>query len=195
MLGLVVVLAISGIGQRALPVLSENGATIASGVLLAPTIVLTAAHATEGLGAIASFVCGPDVTAGIVFKVDLANDLAMVELAFGCYAVPYTHLARHDLEEGDTVLVQGYPLGGPRRTVSGVMAGSEVIQWEQYLRDVDFLDAQIIGGNSGGPVLDATGRLVGIISARVCGGASDKVMPPVCYGLSIPLRTIRQFVE
>jgi hypothetical protein len=66
---------------------------------------------------------------------------------------------------GDTVLAMGSPIGLEKTVTSGIVSalGRRLLQ----IGDVIQIDAAVNGGNSGGPVVDNEGRLVGIVFAGI----------------------------
>jgi S1-C subfamily serine protease len=75
---------------------------------------------------------------------------------------------------GEQVIVAGYPLGldgDPTYTVGIVSAFRTVEEWDtnEYLQ----VDAAVNGGNSGGPVVNMKGEVIGIISWGFEGYADD----------------------
>ena len=101
-------------------------------------------------------------TSGRVIAKDSARDLAIVELT----GLPATaHEIRHDFNPplpltpriGGTVHILGNPVERDLwRWTPGLYQGQDA-SWL-------FLNANVLGGNSGGPVLNAQGVLIGIIS-------------------------------
>jgi len=81
-----------------------------------------------------------------------------------------------DAEEGDDILVVGFPLGEPIITIhKGIVSSKGRFRFEEPSVTVDCLklDASINVGNSGGPCWSLEeGKVVGIISARAPVSAS-----------------------
>jgi putative serine protease PepD len=105
---------------------------------------------------------------GAVVAVDLENDLALVRIDVdGLDTV--TFAAADDVRIGDQVLAIGYALdldGDPTVTAGIVSAvGRSLATDEGALDGLVQTDAAISSGNSGGPLLDAFGRVVGINTA------------------------------
>jgi S1-C subfamily serine protease len=87
-------------------------------------------------------------------------------------------------ERGDSVMAVGYPLGGPLTLARGVIVGKV---FDPALGvDVLRLTARIEHGNSGGPLLDDRGRVIGVIYAKE---------NRTGYGLAIPVQTMLKLVE
>lgn len=105
---------------------------------------------------------------GTVVAVDLENDLALVRIDVdGLDTV--TFAAADDVRIGDQVLAIGYALdldGDPTVTAGIVSAVGRSLATDQGALDgLVQTDAAISSGNSGGPLLDALGRVVGINTA------------------------------
>jgi len=106
--------------------------------------------------------------AGTVVAVDPENDLALVRIDVdGLDTV--TFAAADDVRIGDQVLAIGYALdldGDPTVTAGIVSAVDRSLATDQGALDgLVQTDAAISSGNSGGPLLDANGRVVGINTA------------------------------
>ena len=90
-------------------------------------------------------------------------------------------------EPGDPITVVGYPLGGPLTLSEGIVV--DRVDGADYLGvpgTVIRLTAPVQKGNSGGPVLDRKGRIVGVVYALEVNTG---------FGLAIPVDTVRRLVE
>jgi S1-C subfamily serine protease len=105
---------------------------------------------------------------GAVVAVDLENDLALVRIDVDGLDI-VTFAAADDVRIGDQVLAIGYALdldGDPTVTAGIVSAVGRSLATDQGALDgLVQTDAAISSGNSGGPLLDAFGRVVGINTA------------------------------
>ena len=96
---------------------------------------------------------------------DRELDIAVLRIQESGY--PHLQLTRVLPSQGDEVLVLGYPLGDAlgkelavtRGIVSAVRESGKILQ----------VDAAVNAGNSGGPVIDSVGRVVGIAWAKIRG--------------------------
>jgi len=85
------------------------------------------------------------------------------------------------LRVGDVVFAVGYPLGLEQSLSMGVISGLGRSASRDSLQDFIQTDAAINSGNSGGPLLDSQGRLVGINTAILSkSGGSNGI------GFSVP---------
>jgi S1-C subfamily serine protease len=99
-----------------------------------------------------------------VIGYDKTLDLAVIKAEFTPEYV-FSLVDRVEPEVGETVLAIGSPGGLEKTVTSGIVSalGRRFLQ----IGDVVQVDAAINHGNSGGPVVDMTGRLVGIVFAGV----------------------------
>jgi len=142
---------------------------------------------------VVSFGSDKELPAEIV-GVDPLNDLAVLrvaELPAGVEPIP---LGDSDaLQVGQRAIAIGNPFGQFERTltVGVVSAVNRTVKTDedQVLRGVIQTDAAINRGNSGGPLLDSSGRLIGVNSALFSPtGTSAGV------GLAIPVNKLKQIV-
>ena len=134
--------------------------------------VLTAYHVVDGADRSAGVTVefeGDMVRRAGVVAVDPASDLAVLHVDLDGLA-PIKPLALGEsstVRVGDPTLTIGNPFGGARTLTSGIVsalqhqipgAGGETID------NVIQTDQPIDAGNSGGPLLDAGGRVIGINS-------------------------------
>jgi S1-C subfamily serine protease len=122
------------------------------------------------------------------------HDLAVLKInpPAGVHLVPIPVGTSNDLQVGQTVFAIGNPFGldqtltsgvisALRRTITGV-AGNDI-------EDVIQTDAAVNPGNSGGPLLDSAGRLVGVTTAIYApSGAWSGI------GFAIPVDTANRVV-
>lgn len=80
------------------------------------------------------------------------------------------------LKQGQPLVALGHPRGLKHSVVAGVLSGRRAIEGVEMLQ----LAVPIEQGNSGGPVLDMTGRVVGVVSMK------SQVTPNL--GFAVPAR-------
>jgi S1-C subfamily serine protease len=156
--------------------------------------VVTNYHVVEGAQEISvSFGNDVNLSASVV-GTDPQNDLAVLRVKDAPTDVEPVQLGASDgLKVGQSVYAIGNPFGQFERTMTQgiVSALNRTIQTEnnRVLRGVIQTDAAINRGNSGGPLLDSSGRLIGVNSAIYSPtGTSAGV------GLAIPVDKVRLVV-
>lgn len=144
-------------------------AGLGSGVLVsADGKVLTAAHVVQTADAIAvKFLNGETLGASVVYS-EPAADVALLQLKRAPREPEVARLGDSDMVEvGDQVFVVGAPLGiGHTLTVGHVSGrrGPDVGPGDMRMAEYFQTDAAISPGNSGGPLFDMSGNVVGIVS-------------------------------
>jgi putative serine protease PepD len=111
---------------------------------------------------------------GRVVDVSEANDLALVEVS---KRLPALEWSQEKLPVGEPVLVLGSPLGLGGTVTSGIVSAYRTLDATSYLQ----FSAPISPGNSGGPVLDTEGRVVGVTVQKMVGGGAEGL------GFAIPV--------
>lgn len=182
----------SNLAFRALAVLGDSGMPVATATPLTKRILLTNAHVVKGTDSIIIIIqCVEKVIPGVVMAVAPNFDLAIVNLEEPCEEAEPNDLAGSNLPVGQQVWVVGFPVGH-FSVKSGIVSQYRGVQNPSDITIASgFTDAQIIPGNSGGPVIDSSGKLVGIVFGRLCVGFQDAT---TCEGVFIPASTIRKFV-
>ena len=139
-----------------------------SGVTIAGGLVLTNAHVVAGSERVE--VRRPDgaVRPGRVVAFDPKRDLALMEVA----DLEQRPLPLGLASPGDEVAVIGYPGGQPDPRVAAVRIqqrrtaiGKDIHQRAETEREVLFLSAALRQGDSGAPVVDHEGQVVGLVFA------------------------------
>lgn len=100
--------------------------------------------------------------------------------------LPYHHFVEAKPVAGESVQVVGFPLGGPETFSYGRIVGFVNGAGLGVPGKVMRLTANVQPGNSGGPVFDSKGRVVGIVYA---------IELATGYGLAIPLDTLRSLID
>lgn len=108
-----------------------------------------------------------DVTASSTASI---ADLALVRTAEDLPSYP--ELAEADPVRGDVVTVVGYPQGGSLTVTQGQVIGATTDPLNANLGEVLVTDAPVEPGSSGSAVLDAEGRVVGVVYAKSASGQS-----------------------
>lgn len=166
---------------------------VGSGVVLRPDIIVTNAHVVGGAQEVTlGFADGVNAT-GQVLATDPVTDLAVVRSGRGDLPVPEY---RSELPRpGEIAIAIGSPLGFENTATVGIISGlnrniPNSAQESASLVDLIQTDASISPGNSGGALLDADGRVVGINEAYIPPTAGA-----VSLGFAIPTSTVLDVTE
>lgn len=142
---------------------------LGSGVLISETLILTASHVVANAEKImVQFYDGEAISAK-VRRISKIADVALIELTKAPADPHIARLGDSDASRiGEDVFVIGAPMGLPYSLSRGVISGKHS---EPNLSDsgkkLEFLqtDASINTGNSGGPMFNYKGEVVGIVSS------------------------------
>jgi putative serine protease PepD len=105
---------------------------------------------------------GDQRLSAVIEDVSFSQDLALLSVMADLPALP-TVGSRADA--GSPVLVVGSPLGLEGSVVSGVVSSYRVEEGQEQLQ----LSAPVNPGNSGGPVTDVSGAVLGVVVAKYVG--------------------------
>lgn len=154
----------------------RNSAGVGSGVIVSDDgLVVTNNHVVTGAALLQVYVAGQDDPVNAkVLGVSECSDLAVIQLDPGDYT-PLDYRT-DDVTAGLAVYAAGYPASDAstiedvdytltRGIVSSTTASGET-SWASVDEVIEH-DARIRGGNSGGPLLDEGGRIVGINYAGI----------------------------
>ena len=149
----------SGIAR--LEVSTCDGGGIGTGFMISEKQMVTVAHVVEGAEEILAII-DDEVAIASIIAIDLERDLALLEtdIPFGDY---YFTLGDFDYRTGDEVSVIGFPRGLDITLTKGTISNNNVKIPEFPLLTFVQIDAAANPGNSGGPVLNSKGEVIGIL--------------------------------
>jgi S1-C subfamily serine protease len=153
-----------------------------SGWVAGRGLVVTNAHVVAGQDDTTVDSAGSPPLPARAVAFDSRNDVAVLRVA-GLNTAP---LEQADPSSGSSAAILGYPENGPL-TAKPARVGrtTVVLSVDAYGRGpvprrITTLRGQVRPGNSGGPLLNSSGRVVGtVFAARVDGGAGYAVPPDV----------------
>jgi S1-C subfamily serine protease len=127
--------------------------------------ILTNSHVVHGAKVI-SVTLGGEVLPATLLREDAQNDLAILKV--NRRTVPLAFRDDGRVRSGDPVTIIGFPLSAILSKEPHVTTGS-VTALSGIKDDVRFLQvsAPVQPGNSGGPVLDESGRIIGVTVAQL----------------------------
>jgi S1-C subfamily serine protease len=148
------------------PVASQS---LGSGFLINEDgLILTNYHVVSGSAKIQVTLPDQSQSFGQALDNDRSDDLALIKIT-AKKKLPFLHLGDSDrLQVGQKVLAIGNPFGLEGTLTTGVVSSiGRVISGEtgQRIQGMIQTDAAINGGNSGGPLLDSSGNVIGINTA------------------------------
>ena len=139
-----------------------------SGFVYAPDRVMTNAHVVAGVDEPFVEADGRRVPARVVLY-DPGRDVAV--LAVEGLSAPPLALAPAQPRPGASAVVLGYPEDGPfradpARVISTRQArGEDIYQVDTVVREIYSIKGLVRRGNSGGPLVDPQGRVLGVVFA------------------------------
>ena len=167
--------------------------------------IVTNNHVVEGASSITVTLQNGKTVNAVVVGTDTADDLAVVKIAATSVAgiTPLQFGDSNAVQVGQTVIAIGSPYGLMNSVTTGIISGlnrtiSEADSYSYtYINLTGMLqtDAAVNPGNSGGPLLDTNGRVIGIntevensadggIAFAVPSATVEKVLPNLIKGTS-----------
>lgn len=134
-----------------------------TGWVVAPELVVTNAHVVAGERKTTIDTPSGDRWTARVVNFDPRRDLALLRVR----GLPLAALPRVQGRVGDAGAVYGHPGGGPLRAAPARVAdeidanGTDIYRTSQTRRDVYVLASSLAPGDSGAPLVDSRGRVIG----------------------------------
>jgi len=159
--------------------------------------ILTNNHVIAGcVGDVHGNLTGEGVATLRVVSKDETNDLALLQAPNPLSAV--AAIRGRSIHSGDSVVAIGYPYHGLLTSDFTVSTGI-VNSLSGLLNDTRFLQisAQVQPGNSGGPLLDTGGNVVGVVSAKINALKFAKVTGDIPQNINFAIKTgaVRDFLD
>jgi 2-alkenal reductase len=170
-----------------------DGQSSGSGVIISPDgYIVTNNHVVEDANDLSVILSDGTQLPAQVISTDIFADLAVIK-ADGQMPAVVTIGNSDNLKSGETVIAIGSPLGEFRNTVTvGVISatGRMLDTGNGYfMEDLLQTDAAINQGNSGGPLVNLNGELVGINTLIVRGGNGGSAVVEG-LGFAVPSNTV-----
>lgn len=168
---------------------SYNGSSTAtvhgSGVVIKPNgTILTNAHVVESMENITVVLYDGQTLAGRVLYSDKTADLAVVKIE-KLGMKPISFAKADGISTGQTAIAIGTPISLTMRNsaTKGIVSGKDVAVSGQHYKYLQ-TDASINSGNSGGPLVNTRGELIGINTRGFAAYYAENV------GFAIPVDTV-----
>jgi S1-C subfamily serine protease len=157
--------------------------------------VVTNFHVVDGATEIEVSFSNQETVSATIVGTDPSSDLAVLKVDVDAKGLTPLSLAdSDDVEVGDPVVAIGNPFGLERTATAGIVSAlqREVRAPNDFTIDhVIQTDAPINSGNSGGPLIDADGRVIGVNSQiETANGSSGNVG----IGFAVPSNTVKSVV-
>ena len=189
--------AVEKVGPAVVTVVGQVGAfgdvSTGSGVIISEDgFVLTNHHVIEDAGDLYIILADGSQLPAVVVGADLFSDLAVLKATGKVPAI--APLGNSDaLKPGETVIAIGSPLGDFKNTVTvGVISatGRSLDSGNGYmLENMLQTDAAINQGNSGGPLVNLAGQVIGLNTLILRGGGGGAIVEGL--GFAVPSNTIQ----
>ena len=172
----------------------QRGQALGSGFVIDKAgHILTNFHVVEGAKEVFINFTGDDRYKATIVGTDPSTDLAVLQIDAQSRALTPLPLGNSDeLQVGAPVVAIGNPFGLDRTETAGIVSAlqREIQAPNGFTIDkVIQTDAAINKGNSGGPLLDADGKVIGINSQIETG---DSGTGNVGIGFAVPINTVRE---
>jgi S1-C subfamily serine protease len=155
--------------------------------------IVTNYHVIAGAEKVQVSFSGQDQIPATVVGKDRSTDLAVLKVDAHARALTPLTLGDSDaVRVGDPVYAIGNPFGLTRTLTSGLVSA---VQRQIFapnglpIESAIQTDAAINHGNSGGPLIDADGRVIGVTSQIETGSSTNQ--GNVGIGFAIPINTVR----
>jgi S1-C subfamily serine protease len=158
--------------------------------------IVTNYHVVEGADEVEVNFSGDDRMKAKVVGADPSTDIAVLEIdaqARALTALPLGDSSAVDV--GDGVVAIGNPFGLERTVTAGIVSAlqREIRSPNGFTIDrVIQTDAPINRGNSGGPLLNTNGEVIGVNTQIATGGTSEG---NVGIGFAVPVNTVKEVVS
>ncbi len=153
--------------QRPAPPSGARASATGSGFVVANGKLLTNAHVVQGCNRITARNAAGQTVNATVGASDTRRDLAVLSVPDG-FGPPLSFRESPPVRRGDSVITYGFPLSGVLSSGPTLTTGD--ISALAGLRDNPLhfqISAPVQPGNSGGPLLDAQGNIVGVVTSKL----------------------------
>ncbi len=163
-----------------------NGAGSGSGFIIDPSgIAVTNNHVVTGAAILTVYVGGSkEPKHAKVLGVSECSDLAVIDIDGDGY--PFVSFSNDAAKVGTDVYAAGFPLGDPEFTLTKGIISKAKASGESNWASVENVlehDAAIKPGNSGGPLVNANGQVVGVNYAGYQAGPYYAITPAEAKGI------------
>ena len=138
-----------------------NDSGMGSGFFIRPNIILTNEHVVDNVVPVDVVLSTGQWVQGTVLHRDEAKDIAIVQVAGN-----YSHLSfANNVVVGQTSIALGNPLSKDFSASKGIV--SKLGIYEYTASNMFQTDTPINAGNSGGPIIDNNGNVLGMVTGKL----------------------------
>ncbi len=152
--------------------------------------VVTNHHVVQGAASLRVRLHDGRTVPARLMGTDPGSDLAVLRVDLGGPPPAVLPLGDSDaVEIGEPTVVIGNPLGLEGTVTAGILSGrGRVLEGQngRPIRNVLQTDAAVNPGNSGGPLLNARGEVIGVVTAM------EGPAPGNAFGLAVPVNTLKK---
>ena len=153
-------------------------------------LILTNRHVVKGARTLMVMMNGKKQASAEIVMIDEEQDLALIKLKTVKEKTPFVQLMKADAPgDGAECTVMGFPLidrlGAQIKITRGIVSSGSARQ-----QGADIVtDAKVNPGNSGGPMLDRYGNVMGVVTMKSANSTFED-----SYGLAISAGKVRKFL-
>ncbi len=162
-----------------------DGRSKGTGFIIHPSgKILTNLHVVTGTKRLQISDFEGDIYPAVIIAREKGLDMALLKIRAD-KPLPYLELDAAEPVVGEWIIVLGNPFGVSVSATIGIVSakhvtlGSSTVQWIQ-------VDATVNPGNSGGPLINLKGKVIGVISSHTTMGHG--------LGFAVPIREIYRFI-
>jgi len=157
--------------------------------------IVTNYHVVQGADDIKVSFSNQDTVTARVVGSDPSTDLSVLRVQTPASALTPLPLGNSDrVQVGDPVVAIGNPFGLTRTATAGIISAVQrdiTAPNDFTIGDVLQTDAPINHGNSGGPLLDSSGQVIGVNTQIETADPSSATMGNVGIGFAVPSNTVK----
>ena len=169
-----------------------------TGFFIGRDVIVTNQHVVDGCTELRTRRSGADIGSARVVAANKSDDLAALKSEKPSDVFLELRIGSPPLKPAESILVFGYPLSGALSSTGNTTLGN--ITALTGLRDDSRfiqISAAVQLGNSGGPVLDEAGRLVGVVQGKLDAIKIARAVGDIPQNVNFAIRssTLSNFLE